>query len=283
MSKVAIVADSTTYVPKEYVDKYGIKVAPVTVIFGTEELKDGIEITPVEFYKRLRESTDLPTTSQPTPQDFKEINESLLAEGKDILGIYVSHKLSGTVASAEQAKTMFPKANIEVLDSLSVSMGTGWPIVIAARAAEKGASLAECRVLAEKAMESTKVYVMVDTLEYLHRGGRIGGAQRLLGAALNFKPILVIQDGQLEPMEKVRTRKKAIPRLLELTEEFIAGRTPVRIAVIHADDFEAAEDLVARAKARFNPVEILVSDVSPSVGTHAGPGTLGIAVMAGDL
>ncbi len=134
----------------------------------------------------------MPTTSQPTPAYFKGIYEEFLAEGKDILGVHVSHKLSGTFASAEQARALFPDANIANVDTLSVSMGEGWPLLMAARAAQAGKSLEECRAIVEEASTHTGILLTVETLEFLHRGGRIGGASRLIGTALNFKPMLAV-------------------------------------------------------------------------------------------
>lgn len=281
MSKVAIVTDSTTYLPKEYEQKYSVRVAPAVVIWEGEELRDGVDIQPSEFYQRLQTAKEMPTTSQPSPAAMKEIYDQLLADGADILSIHISHKLSGTIASAEQAKAMLPDANIEIVDALSASMGTGWPIVEVARAAESGAGLAECKALAEDCCLNTGLLLTVDTLEFLHRGGRIGGAQRFIGTALNFKPLLEVQDGRIEPLERVRTRKKAVNRLVELLEERIGGRTPLRLAVLHANAAEEAEALMQAASDRLNPIETVITDVSPAVGTHTGPGTLGLAFMAG--
>ena len=278
---VALVTDSTAYIPKDWVQKYKIRIAPSVVIWDGEELRDQVDITPEAFFTRLAKSPTMPTTSQPTPAYFKGIYEELLVDGKDILGVHISHKLSGTFASAEQARALFPDANIENVDTLSASMGEGWPLLMAVHAAKAGKSLAECRAVVEEASKHTGILLTVETLEFLHRGGRIGGASRLIGTALNFKPILEVRDGRIEPREKVRTRKKSLLRLAELAIEEIGSQRPVYLAAIHANAVEDAE-LVLELVAEKVPVKSrIVAPVSPTVGTHTGPGTIGIAWMAG--
>ncbi|MCJ7624475.1 MAG: DegV family protein, partial [Anaerolineaceae bacterium] len=192
MSKVALVTDSTTYLPAEYLEKYVIRMAPASVIWAGEELQDGIDILPAEFYARLETAREMPTTSQATPAAFKEVFEELLSKGYDILTIVISNKLSGAAGSAKQVMQMMPDANIELIDSLSGAMGAGWPILEAAKAATRGANLAECKAIAEKALKNVGILLTVATLDYLHRGGRIGGAKHFLGTVLNLKPILEI-------------------------------------------------------------------------------------------
>ena len=160
-------------------------------------------------------------------------------------------------------------------------MGAGWPILSAARAAMAGASLAQCKALAQKALKHTGILLMVDNLEYLHRGGRIGGAQRFLGTALKLKPILEVVESGFIGLERVRTRQKALERLVELLEERIAGRTPVRLAALHASTRESAEHLLHAASQRIHTIETIITDVSPGVGVHLGPGCAGFAFMAG--
>lgn len=281
MAKVALVTDSTTYLPKEFLDQYTIRVVPEMIIWSGQELRDGIDIQPKEFYTRLQAARVMPTTSQPSPTAVKEVFDKLLVEGYDILGIFISSKFSGTYSSAEQAKAMLPNNNIEVIDSLTGSMGAGWPILSAARAAEKGASLAECKSIAKKALYHVGILLMLDTLEYLHRGGRIGGAQRFLGNALNLKPILEVVEGSFIGLERVRTRQKALKRLVELLVERIGGKVPVHLAVLHANAPQLVDQLHDEAAARVHPVESILADVSPAVGVHLGPGTVGFAFMAG--
>jgi DegV family protein with EDD domain len=280
-NKVVIVTDSTAYIPPEWIKQYGIRVCASIVIFGSEQMRDYYDITAEQFFTRLKDSKVMPTTAQPTPLDFKEIYDDLLTKGHDILGIHISHKLSGTFASAEAAKAMLPDANIENIDTLSASMGEGWPVLMAARAATAGKSLAECKAVAMKACENTYVCLTVETLDFLHRGGRIGGAQHLLGTALNLKPLLELRNAQIEPLEKVRTRKKALKRLVEVTVERIGDVRPVYIAALHANAEEEAKQVLDEICAIVKPKETAITFVSAAVGTHAGPGTIGLAFMAG--
>jgi DegV family protein with EDD domain len=229
----------------------------------------------------LRIERELPTTSQATIAAMKQIFEELTTENYDILGVFISSKLSGTVSSAEQALEMVPGARVEIVDSLSGSMGAGWPILEAAKAVARGAGLAECKQIVLDALKYVGIVLMVDTLEYLHRGGRIGGAQRYIGTALAFKPLLEIKDGGFEAVEMVRTRRKALNRMVDLLEERIGDRSPVRLATLHADALDIAKEVLEKATAKVNPIETLFSEVSPAVGVHLGPGTVGFAFMAG--
>ncbi|MCU0487644.1 MAG: DegV family protein [Anaerolineales bacterium] len=281
MSKVTLVTDSTTYLPKELVAKYGIKVAPQLLIWGEKTFLDGVDIQPSEFYTRLKTAKTMPSSSQATPKIFHEIFKAEVEAGNSVLAILISEVLSGTIASAIQAREMLPGATIEIVDSRTTSMAMGFTLLAAARALEDGASLAEAKAMAEKAREHVGVVFAVDTLEFLHRGGRIGGANRFLGTALNIKPILEVTGGKVEGIEKVRTRSKSLNRVIEIIGERIGGRTPVRLATLHANAPEEAKMVLEEAKKQFNAVESIASEVSPVVGTHAGPGTVGLAFMAG--
>jgi DegV family protein with EDD domain len=283
MSKVAIITDSTAYLPNEVLKKYSITVTPQILIWGDETFQDGVDILPNEFYKKLETAKIMPTTSQVAIVTMKTTFETLLEAGYDVLGIFISAKLSGTMQSATQAKEMLPKAttNIVVLDSNSSSMAMGFHVLTAARAAQAGANLAECQKVAEEARNHTGVFFVVDTLEFLRRGGRIGGAQAMLGSALNLKPLLELRDGRIESVEKVRTKSKAINRMIELVVEQVAGRSPVRLATLHANAETEAKSALEAAAARLNPVEQILASVSPVIGSHAGPGTVGLAYMAG--
>jgi DegV family protein with EDD domain len=283
MSKVAIVTDSTAYLPNDVLKKYSITVTPQILIWGDETFQDGVDIQPDEFYKKLETAKIMPTTSQVSIVTMKATFENLIDSGYDVLGIFISAKLSGTMQSATQAKEMLPKAaaKIVVLDSNSTSMAMGFHVLTAARAAQSGANLAECQKLAEEARKHTGVYFVVDTLEFLHRGGRIGGAQAMLGSALNLKPLLELRDGRIESVEKVRTKGKAINRMIELVVEQVAGRNPVRLATLHANAEAEAKSALEAAAARLDVVEQVLASVSPVIGSHAGPGTIGLAYMAG--
>jgi DegV family protein with EDD domain len=283
MPKVAIVTDSTAYLPDDLIKLYSITVTPQILIWGDETFQDGVDIQPNEFYRKLETSKTMPTTSQVAIVTMKAAFEKLLASGSDVLGIFISAKLSGTMQSALQAKEMLPKAgsHLVVLDSNSTSMAMGFHVLTVARAAQAGAGLAECQKLAEEARKYTGVYFVVDTLEFLRRGGRIGGAQAMLGSALNLKPLLELRDGRIESIEKIRTKGKAIARMIELVIDRTAGHNPVRLATLHANAEVEAKSALETAAAQLNPVEQILASVSPVIGTHAGPGTVGLAYMAG--
>jgi DegV family protein with EDD domain len=281
MAKVAIVTDSTAYIPKDVVEEYQIQVIPLHLHWGEETFLDGVDIQPEEFYTRLKQSNVNPTTSQPTPAAFKDVYEKLLEGGFEIINILISSKLSGTVDSAVQAKSFFPDAPIEIVDSQSTAMAMGFQVLAVTRAVADGASLAECKSLAEKTINHTGVVFAVDTLEFLHRGGRIGGGARFLGTALKMKPILELKEGRVESVERVRTRKKSLDRLVELVVERVGGNTPVRLAALNAAARDDAQWLMKQISQRLNPTEMVFSEVSPVIGTHAGPGTVAIAYMAG--
>jgi DegV family protein with EDD domain len=281
MSKIAIVTDSTGSIPDEFLTKYPIFVAPQVLIWGEQTFEDGVDIRPSEFYARLKSSKTMPTTSQVTPGSFRKVFSKLLEQDYQILAILISEGLSGTVASAIQAKEMFPGAAIELVDSHTTSLAMGFQIFKVAEALEQGANLAECKQLAEHARDHVGVCFAVDTLEFLYRGGRIGGGSRFLGTALNIKPILEVVGGRVEAIERVRTRKKSLNRLVELVEQRIAGRQPVRLGALYTDIPVEAQELLSEASRRIECVQSVMAEVSPVIGTHAGPGTVGLAFMAG--
>ena len=282
MSKIALVTDSTAYIPNDLVKKYNISVAPQILIWGKETFEDGVNILPTEFYSRLQKATVMPSSSQVTVTKFQEIFQQLLDQDYQVLAILISAKLSGTINSAVQAKAMLPEgAPIEICDSYTTAMGMGFQVLSVARAAEEGASLPECVKLAQEATKHVGVYFVVDTLEFLHRGGRIGGASRFLGTALNIKPLLEVRDGVVDAVERVRTRRKSLTRLIQVVEEQVKGQTPVRLATLHANAAEDAHTVLEEASQKLHPLESVYSEVSPVVGVYAGPGTVGLAYMAG--
>jgi DegV family protein with EDD domain len=282
MSKVAIITDSTAYIPTNLVKENFIHVAPQVLIWGEEEFADGVDILPDEFYSKLSSAKVMPSTSQVTPKSFINLFSELSGQGYDILAILISEFLSGTISSAKQAKEMLPESRIEIIDSKTTAMALGFIALTAARAAKKGASLQECHSLVENARERVGVVFAVNTLEFLHRGGRIGGAQKFLASALNIKPILEVTGGRVEAVERVRTRSKSLARLVELVEERSRGQKPIRLATLHANCKEDAENILELASKQLQPVETILSEVSPVIGTHAGPGTVGLAFMAGE-
>jgi fatty acid kinase fatty acid binding subunit len=285
MSNVAIITDSTAYLPDELIKKYQITITPLSIIWEESNYRDGVDIQPAEFYQRLSASRVMPTTSQVTIASMKSDFERLLSQGCDVLGIFISSEFSGTVQSALQAREMLDGASsrISIVDSLSTTMAMGWPVLTAARAAQAGENLSACVKVAEAARDNSGVLFVVETLEYLRRGGRIGGAQALLGTLLNIKPVLEMRAGQIEPVEKIRTKGKALERVVELAKDRIGTRKPVRLATVHADAEAEAVSLLEAACAQLNPVETFCCPLSPVVGSHAGPGTVALTYMAGIL
>ena len=277
MKKVAIITDSSAYLPDFIVEELGIHVVPLTLHWDDESFRDGEDIRAEAFYARLAESETIPTTSQTTVGEFERLFKLLLDQDYAVLAILISSGISGTVASAMQAQKAFPDAPLAVMDSRLVSMALGFMVMAAARAAAEGGSLEECQVVAEAVYPKIGVYFTVDTLKYLNKGGRINTAKRLMGSALNIKPIMEIRDGKIELIESVRSRKKAMARMLELVARDIEGCKHVRISTFHAAAEVDNLTLMAQAVARFNPVETVTTFVSPVVGTHTGPGTLSIA------
>ena len=282
MNKVIIATDSSAYLPKEYVDQYQIPVLPLTVNWEGKTYYDGIDIQAEEFYLQLGQSKSMATTSQVTVGQFLEVFGKLLDAGNQVLYLGISSGISATINSALQASAELGNPeNLIVHDTNLVSMALGLMVLEVAKAAEKGASLKECHELAQDAYGRIGVFFTVDTLEYLHRGGRINSAKRLLGSALNLKPIMEIRDGKIELVESVISRKKALNRMVDLIEKGVDGRSPVRLAPFHAlafDDMVIMENLAIE---RMHPIEIIRSEVSPVIGSHVGPGTVSMAYMVG--
>ncbi len=281
MKKVAIVTDSTSYLPSNYVEEFGVTVVPLTLQWDGASYRDGVDILPDEFYTRLSDSKTLPTTSQATVNDFTQVYKKLMDEGFDILTLPISSGISGTYDSAIQAKAQLGEVPIEIIDTRLVSMALSFQVLAAARAAKDGASLEECKQIALKAYDHIGVYFVVDTLKYLHAGGRIGGGKRFMGTALNIKPILEIRDGKIEAVKSVISINKALEAMVEMVEKDVDQREPVRVSVFHALAAEKAQELLKTTAARLHADEAILSYVSPVIGCHVGPGTLSIAYMAG--
>jgi DegV family protein with EDD domain len=283
MSKVALVTDSTSYIPRDIREKYPITVVPQVVIWEGQTYEDDVTITPEQFYTRLRTAKVMPSTSQVSVVNMLNAYEKALDQGYDVLGIFLSEKLSGTWQSAQLAREELKSGRdkVDFIDSQTTAMAMGFIVLEVAKAALDGASLADCKALAEKGREHVGVYLTVETLEFLHRGGRIGGAQRFLGTALNLKPILEVTGGRVEPVERVRTKGKALDRIVELVAERCGGKSPVRMATLHADSEADARVTLDKITALVHPVESVFAAVSPAVGANTGPGTVGLAWMAG--
>jgi len=280
MAKVKIITDSTAYLPPDLIARYGIRVIPLKVVFGAEAYAEGVDISNEEFYGKLAAASTLPTTSQPSVGDFLEVYGEASREGKPILSIHISSKLSATISTALTAKSELPQAQIEVVDSLSTAMALGMVVLAAARAADEGQSLSQIRATAEKVIQSMNLFFIVDTLEYLHKGGRIGGAAALMGTVLRIKPVLYLKEGQIEVLTKVRTKRKALKRLLELMGERMTEGASVHVTIIHAHAVEEASALEKEVRAHFNCAEIYISELGPVIGAHVGPRAIGVAFYA---
>ncbi|MFQ5860834.1 MAG: DegV family protein [Dehalococcoidia bacterium] len=275
---VQVVTDSTADLPPEEVRRWGIIVVPLNIHFDTEVYRDGLDITPDAFYQRLVSSPRLPTTSQPSAGDFLEVYQRLLAEGYEVVSIHISSKLSGTLNSALAARQQIgPDCPVEIMDALQASVGLGLAALAAARAVQAGASRKETVEEVNRALPYIHFFGLLDTLEYLQKGGRIGKAQAFLGALLKIKPLLAIRDGEVHPLERVRTREKALARMVAVVREL----APVQeLAVCYTTAPQEAEELRQRLSDLLPAEQILMSRIGPVVGTHCGPGAVGVGVRS---
>ncbi|HZO72177.1 MAG TPA: DegV family protein [Ktedonobacteraceae bacterium] len=276
---VRIVTDSTADIPVVQAEALNITIVPLTVFFGDDAYLDNIELDNAAFYKKLQESKDLPRTSQPSPAAFEEAFTRLINKGADaILSVHLSSKLSGTYQSACTARDALPenlkKIPIEIVDSQSISVGMSYPVMEAARKAQSGAGLEEIKAHLLDQLARTRILAVLDTLEFVKRGGRIGGARALLGNMLSFKPIISLKDGEVIPLEQPRTRNKAYVRLAQLVGEM----EPIEyIAIAEASD-EVGQQLAQALKATYSG-EIPIYKLGGVLGTHTGPGTAAVSVV----
>lgn len=279
-SRVAIVTDSTADLPPDLAATRSISVVPLTLHFEGLSLLDGVDITPSEFYRRLPAATVHPTTSQPSPGRFAETYARLLTDHTDVVSIHISEKLSGTYGSARQAAEMTDHKRVRVIDSHVVSMSLGLVTLAASVLAAQGMDGASIVSRIEEMRDGVETYFSVATLEYLRRGGRIGRAGALMGSVLQVKPVLCIRDGQVTPLERVRTFERALNRIVELTRAVDHGEG-VCVIVGHADA-EADAERVAR---ELEPVAetLLIQPLGPVVGAHAGPGVVGVGCYPAGL
>jgi DegV family protein with EDD domain len=278
--KIAIVTDSTADLTSQMVEEMGVTIVPLRVIFGNEAYREGVDITTEEFYERLVRSRQLPTTSAPSVGDFQEAYERLLKEVDSIVSIHIGAKLSATVQAAQTARQSLAKPErIEIVDSQAVSVVTGFVVMEAAEAARAGAKLAEVKAAAESAVQRTDVRFMLDTLEYVRRGGRIGRARAYLGTLLRVKPILTLREGEVYPEERVRTRVRGLERMIQWA---VRHQKVKRAVVAHATTPDEAESIRERLAMAFPNVKVHVVRFGPVIGTHGGPGTIGVGIMQGE-
>lgn len=270
LQSVRIVTDSTACVPPAWCQEWNISVVPLLVAFGDEVFRDGVDLTPEEFYRRLTEGDVLPVTSQPPVGAFQDVYGKLVDKGHAVVSIHLSSGLSGTVASAQAAAREFPRADIRVIDSRTVSMAFGWAVVAAARAAAAGLDADTVEMVAQDVLARSRFLCMLDTLEYLYKGGRIGKASSLLGALLAIKPLISVVD-VVVPVEKPRTRRKALQRIAELVRQ----DAPLeRLCLAYTRDEENARALGELLADVFNPQDIVYVEAGPVLATYGGPGAV---------
>lgn len=278
MNKIAVVTDSTADLTPAMSEELGVTVIPLAVNFGTKHYLDGIDIKSEEFYSMLTKADTLPTTSQPSPADFKHIYEKLLEDHDSVLSIHLSSGLSGTLESAAAAKELV-KGDVHLFDSKSISLGIGAVVAEAVELVRKQLPIKEVVSRLEEAREKVHVLFTLDTLEYLHKGGRIGKVQAVMGALLNIKPIIQVVDGIYVPAGKARRTEQALKEIVSLFQSLTAGKTVKRMSVAHGAAMQTADRLATMMKETFKLDIGVFTQVGPVIGVHTGPGTIGACIQ----
>jgi DegV family protein with EDD domain len=285
MSGVRVVADSAVCLPKELIKKYNIELVPETIIFGTTIYHDGVDLVPSEFYVKLGKAKELPTTSAPSPQDFIDAFQKVGKGADSIACILVTAGFSHMgMQAALTARESLPKLPIEIMDSRTALGAYGFIVLEAAKAAAAGKSLPEVLEAAKDVQKRVTLIAALDTLKYLAKGGRIGKAASWAGTLLSIKPIIEVppSTGVLEPVERVRTRRRALERLLEIMQEGVGKGQRVHASIEQANVPEDAHWLEAQLLSLFDCAEIYINDFAPVAGVHCGPGVIGISFYSGD-
>jgi len=286
VNKVAIVTDTTACIPKEQVEKYDIEVVPVDFIFRDKVYRDGIDMTPTEFYTRLRQVKKLPTTSGSLPNPFLEAYRKASRKAASILCITIPARLSGMFNSAniaaEMAKEALPDVEIEILDCGTAAAAQGLIVLAAARAATQGKNLTEVIETARRVMQRVNLFATLDTLYYLVKGGRVPKAAALATSLLKIKPIFTINSGDAHPVTNARTIQGAIKRILKIMGQKVVEGQPLHVAVMHADAPDKAVALRNRISSQFDCDELFITEFTPVMGVHTGPGLIGVAFYSGD-
>ncbi|HET9014824.1 MAG TPA: DegV family protein [Thermomicrobiaceae bacterium] len=280
MARVAVVTDSTADIPPELAAELGVHVVPLTVRLGSDVFEDRVTITPSEFMRRLAETGDFPSTSQPPVGRFQALYDRLAEDHDGVVSIHLSSRLSGTYQSACLARDGIDgRLPIAVIDSRSASMGLGFPVLRAARAAREGRSLDDLVQLTHRAIDATSALFLVDTLEYLRRGGRIGRAAEIVGSILQLKPILRLEEGLVVPFARTRTLPRATAGLIDAVRDF-----PVidRLAILHTTDPRPGQAIADALADRCPRDRVVFSQFSPVLAAHIGPGAVGVVVYEGD-
>ena len=274
---IRIITDSTCDIARDAVDQFGITVVPAYVLFGEESFRQGIDINPTQFYARLQSSTQLPSTSQPTPGDFTAAMEPLVSAGDQVVCITVARQLSGTYNSAAQAASQFDDGAVTVIDSSTASVGHMLQVIAAAEdASAEDAALDSVVSAAQTRAASGYGFAMVDTLEYLQKGGRIGKAQAFMGSLLKVKPILKVADGEVLPVDRPRNVRRGLQRLEELVRE----QGPVsKLAVAYTTDAGPADEMRGRLSDLAAPENTYTLQIGSAIGTHVGPGAVAVSTL----
>ena len=267
-----MVTDSTADLPDEWRKRYGIEVVPLKVLFGNETLRDRVDMTDDEFFNRLAAATKLPTTSAPSPGEFAEVYRRLAKDHDGCISIHIGAQLSATAEAARVGAQSVEGFRVEVIDSETVTM----PIAFLCQIAAGAATLDEAVAAVRERIPRCRVLALLDTLRYLEMGGRIGKAQALLGTMLDLKPLLLVADREIRPVERARTRSRAISRMVD----YFSGDLPVEyVAVMHAQAKEEAEQIAAGLRARLPGLEVPIGQIGCVLGTHAGPRALGLVYI----
>ena len=286
MKKVAIVTDTTACIPQEMVEKYSIELVPIELIFGDKSYRDGIDISPAEFYALLKQAEKLPSTSGSLPAPFMEAYRRASQGAESILCITESSKLSGMFNSAlvakEMAKTALPNLVIEVMECATAAVGQGLVVLAAARTAALGKSLTEVIATARSVMPRVRLYGILDTLHYLVKGGRVPKAAAFVGSLLKIKPVFTVSDGEAYPVTSVRTNPGAIKCILKLMRKNTVKGKPLHVAIMHADALNKAVKLKEQISSQFDCAELFIAEFTPVIGVHTGPGVIGVAFYSGD-
>ena len=274
---VRVVCDSTADLDESFRLGHGVEVVPLKVIIGEEEFRDGVDIQPAELYSRMRREGVSARTSQPTPAEFEAVFRAASDDGSAVICTTISAELSGTYTSAAQAAGELPQRDIRVIDTRSVSVGHYAVVAAAVQAAAAGGDADAVEAATRRMLEAVRLLFTVETLEYLRRGGRIGGAQALLGSMLDIKPLLEMREGRIEPAGRVRTYRKALDACAETVEQAAAGWGGAGLLIGGADVARTADDLMRRFERSLPGSVRACVEVGPVIGAHAGPGAVGIA------
>jgi fatty acid kinase fatty acid binding subunit len=270
--RFAVVTDSTADLPDEWRDRYDVEVVPLKVLFGSETFRDRVDMTDEEFFRRLAASSKLPTTSAPSPGEFAEVYSGLARKYEACISIHIGGQLSGTAEAARVGAQQVEGFPVTVIDSETVTM----PVAFLCRIAAECSSLEEAITAVRGRIPKCRVLALLDTLRYLEMGGRIGRAQAAIGTMLDLKPLLLVVDREIKPVDRVRTRSRAIPRMVE----FFRSELPVEhLAVMHAQAPEEAERLAAELRAELPDLEIPVGRIGCVLGTHTGPKAMGLVYI----